>query len=53
MGAGDAISEGKKALELTATKANKNIINISRGLIYWRKKFIIIISLKNDLNLLR
>ena len=34
------MSDGKKARALTATRASKKINTISKGLIYWRKKFI-------------
>jgi hypothetical protein len=48
-GAGAAISDGKKARALTATRASKKINTISKGLIYWRKKFIVrATSFKNE-----
>ena len=41
MGAGFAMSEGIKALELTATRATINMAKIIKGMMYWRKKLII------------
>jgi hypothetical protein len=40
-GAGADISAGKKILALTATSANKKIITMNKGPIFWRKKVII------------
>ena len=41
MGAGAAISEGKKARMLTNTKATKNISTMRNGAIYWRKNVMV------------
>jgi hypothetical protein len=41
MGAGAAISEGKKARMLTNTKATTNIRTIRNGAIYWRKNVMV------------
>lgn len=48
-GAGAAISEGKKILALTASKASKKIVTTSNGAIYWRKKFMIYKELNNNI----
>jgi hypothetical protein len=42
MGAGAAISEGKKARMLTNTRATKKIRIIRNGTIYWRKNVMVI-----------
>ncbi|BBA80248.1 hypothetical protein RGRSB_1880 [cyanobacterium endosymbiont of Rhopalodia gibberula] len=41
MGAGTAISEGKKARMLTNTRATKNIRTIRKGATYWRKNVMV------------
>jgi len=44
VGAGAAISEGKKIRALTTNNANKKIVTTSKGAMYWRKMFILKIN---------
>jgi hypothetical protein len=41
MGAGAAMSEGKKARMLTNTRATKKIRTIRNGATYWRKNIMV------------
>jgi hypothetical protein len=41
-GAGAAKSDGRKIRALTATKASKKIKTVNKGVMYCRKKFIVL-----------
>jgi len=50
MGAGAAMSAGKKIRTLTATQANKKTSPISKGMMYWRRIVIITREVYNKNN---
>jgi hypothetical protein len=53
MGAGAAISEGKKARMLTNTRATKNIRIIRNGATYWRKNVMVMSEIGQNLKIER
>jgi hypothetical protein len=50
MGAGAAMSAGRKIRTLTATQANKKTSPISKGMMYWRRIVIITTEVNNKNN---